>query len=112
MNEKELTKQFTKDKYQVYLLTSKIPVPFQFATHPWFVIVKDGKPSRWEIVGHIYKNRKDREGHLYNNFHKDMTKGFEKYFFTRIFNHGNILSKLQGNKYSLAERVVNFIENE
>lgn len=49
MNEEEFSKLINKKKYQVFLFSSPVPIPLNFAIHTWFVINLKGKIHRWEF---------------------------------------------------------------
>ena len=49
MHEGEFSQLIDKDKYQVFLLGSPLPIPLNFAIHTWFVIQLKGKIHRWEF---------------------------------------------------------------
>ena len=48
MNQVEFYRLVKKDKYQVFLMASRCPMPFVFALHTWFVLNKKGEIDRWE----------------------------------------------------------------
>lgn len=71
MNKHEFFNLIRKDKYQVFLFSSPLPFPFNFAVHTWIVTAKKDKVTRWEVwdaiglnkksVGHVYVKELDRK---------------------------------------------------
>lgn len=49
MSKLEFNKLIDKNKYQVFLFSSPVPIPLNFAAHTWFVINLKGKIHRWEF---------------------------------------------------------------
>ena len=48
MDKQDFSGVVRKNRYQVFLFCSKVPFPFFFTLHTWFVINKRGRISRWE----------------------------------------------------------------
>lgn len=106
-----------KDLYQVFLLvcpaalfTCHTIIPFYFGIHPWFVCIKKGEISRWEIF--FEKNKcKTSWGHLHLNFLSPF-KGLESVlFFRKYFRKEKIIAQIEGNENSMAKKIIDFIEN-
>ncbi len=110
MKEKTFQKKISRHKYQVFIFKSKLPKPVNFATHSWFVIVKNKKITRWEVYGHEQKNGK-KWGHVYKNSFEPI-QGLKKKIFSKKHNNSSIIGKVQGGTDSLANKMVNFIEKE
>ena len=51
--------------YQVFLFICPAFIPCHFALHPWFVCVKDGNISRWEVRFEKNYNNPDIGKHLH-----------------------------------------------
>ena len=98
-----------KNNYQVFLFTCPSTIPFNFASHPWFVINKKGNISRWEIL--FRKNQiKTSWEHLHKNF-LHIFQGIEILPFShKYFWKGKLLSFIEGDKNSIANRIVDLIE--
>ena len=47
---KDYNKLIKKDKYQVLIFTCPVPIPFNFAIHPWIICNEKGKVTRYEVV--------------------------------------------------------------
>jgi len=109
MNETEFSKLIDKDKYQVFLFSSPVPIPMNFAVHTWFVINLKGEINRWEFGqfrGSPYKNG---IGNLKNFF--SPIDGMNKFFWKREprFN-SKLIDYIEGDEDSLANRMAIFIE--
>ncbi|MDA2922710.1 DUF3750 domain-containing protein, partial [Patescibacteria group bacterium AH-259-L07] len=113
MNSDDFKKLVKSSGYQVFLFMSPSTPPFSFAVHPWFVCVKNGEISRWDLLfrkaGH-----KTHWGHLYLNFLPPLT-GMEIMPFWNKYHWRGKLVKLVGHiggdESSVAKRMVDFIEN-
>jgi hypothetical protein len=95
------------DLYQVFLFTSPANIPLSLWTHPWFVINKKGKISRYEVR---YKKNKEL-GHI----HKDNLPPFDG---VEVFSfasyprwNANLIDKIEGEENSPAQKMCEFIEN-
>jgi hypothetical protein len=129
MNEKEFKKLVKKDKYQVFLFSCPIPIPFNFAKHYWFITNRNGKLKRWEVLhaDYIVRTPQDiytrnyatkkrlkiiskNKGHIYQDI-LPFTKGMNKYYWKgRPLVDGDLLKIIEGKEDSLAKRMVDFIE--
>ncbi len=49
MKEKDFQKLIKKNKFQVFLFSSPVPIPLCFAVHTWFVVNLKGKIHRWDF---------------------------------------------------------------
>ena len=96
------------NKYQVFIYGSKAHLPFIFACHSWVVLNKKGSISRWEVV--FRKNKNQDLGYL----HIDDLPPFKGIsilpFVNRIFSKGRMLGYIEGDSGSIAEQVINFVE--
>jgi hypothetical protein len=107
MNNKEFEQLIDKEKYQVFLFASPGSLPFNFASHPWFVINKLGSISRWEV---LFRNTSHttKWDHLYKDFYPPL-RGIEIIlFWKKFFWRGKLLGQIDGE---VAQRMANFIEN-
>jgi len=110
MNEVEFKRLVKKDKYQVFLFSSPIPIPLNFIVHTWFVLNKKGKLSRWEVWEH--KNKcKTSWGHVHLNLHKPEI-GIRMLPFSNFKPYGprfnsKLIGKIEGKN---AKKMIDFIE--
>jgi len=108
MNNDKNNFDLDKEKYQVFLFVSPSNIPFNFASHPWFVINKRGSTSRWEVLFRKIIKHKTSWGHLYMNFFPlfsgiEILPLYQKYFWK-----GKLLGKIEGE---IAKQIAEFIEN-
>ena len=106
----DFNKLVKKDRFQVFLFTCSASMPLSFARHYWFVCVKKGQISRWEVL--FRKNRcKTSWGHLHLNFLTPF-KGIEIIpFYEKFFWKARLAGYIDGKADSIAKKMVNFIEN-
>ena len=107
---KNFQKLIKTDRYQVFLFVCPCNIPFSFAAHPWFVCVKKGKISRWDI---LFRKSKYKEswGHLYLNYFLPFS-GIEIIpFYKRYCWKAKIIGYIEGDEKSSAKKMLNFIEN-
>jgi hypothetical protein len=64
----DLPIKINNDKYQVFLFTSRCPLPIPFASHLWFVINKKGALYRYEVTNHKNPKGVKHWGHIALNF--------------------------------------------
>lgn len=105
--EEQLNKLVDPNQTQVFVCTSPSNLPISFGAHPWFVINRKGKLSRWEIL-----HRKVRHGTVWGHLVKDFFRpfqGIEVIFSVRRFcwraKHIATISGVQ------AEQLATLIEN-
>ncbi len=98
-----------RDLYQVFLFTCPGALPFSLAMHPWFVCVKKGEVSRWEIC--FQKSRcKTSWGYLHLNV-LPPSQGIEVFSFSqKYFWEGKLIAQTEGDENSMARKMINFIE--
>ncbi len=111
MTEKEFLKLVDRNKYQVFILSSRVPFPLNFAVHTWFVINLKGKIHRWEFgyfKGSPYENG---IGVLKDFFYP--TTGMNVYFWKAEprFN-SKLISFIEGDDNSIARDLALFIEKK
>ena len=109
MNKTEFSKLIDENKYQIFLFSSPVPIPMNFAVHTWFVINLKGEINRWEFGrfrGSPYKNG---IGVLKNFF--SPIDGMNKFFWKGEprFN-SKLIDYIEGDEDSLANRMAIFIE--
>ena len=99
------------NKYQLFLLTCPASIPVMFARHPWFVINKMGKLSRWEV---FFKPARTKTswGHLTKDFFPPfqgvgVVLFSKKYFWKDV----RLIGSISGGEDSLAAEMIDFIEN-
>lgn len=121
MNKEEQFQSLLKDdRYQIFLFASRAVLPFSFASHPWLVVNKKGRISRFGIAAkkdistkHIFGTIDDQEnwGHIHKNkfppFHGIWISPFSKKHFWKP----KLMSFIEGGDNSLAERMATFIES-
>ncbi len=97
------------DRYQVSLFTCPATIPYSLGTHPWFVVLKNGKISRWEVLWRE-SQCSTSWGHLHLNF-LPHEKGIETFPFSKKYHwSGKLISRVEGDENSLAKRMMDFIE--
>ena len=98
-----------KDKYQVFLFSSRCPFPLTFASHLWFVVNKKGVLSRWEVVH--YKKPKGEKvwGHLVLNFLPPFSGLGVLFFETKFRYKGKLLGQIESDGRALL--MIDLIEN-
>jgi hypothetical protein len=110
MKEKEFKKLIDKTKYQVFIFGCRCTFPLSFATHPWIIISKKGKLSRWEIL--YYPNQcKTSWKHLHLNF-LPYTIGLPIFKYSK--NHrwkSKLLGQIKGDKNSYIKKIIDIIED-
>lgn len=134
MNKQQFQKLVKKDRYQVFLFSSPVPLPLSYFRHTWFVTNDKGKINRWEIwnvknahvkdkgvldhtrnskgISQCFRNKcKTSWGHLHKNLFKPW-KGRPKIPLTKkpTFN-SKLMSVVEGKKGSNAEKMVKYINN-
>lgn len=96
--------------YQVFLFTCPGSIPFNFATHPWFVLNNQGKISRWEVLFRKTPHPTSW-GHLYKDF-LPPTQGIEIIpYYRKYFWQGNLVGFAQGDENSFVRHMIELIEN-
>lgn len=98
-----------ENKYQVFLCTCPVSLPFSLATHPWFVINLRGETSRWEV---LFSKR--NSGLSFGYIHKDLFplfRGIEIFPYNeKHLWKGRVLSFIEGGAESIAAKMALFIE--
>lgn len=95
--------------FQVFLLSCHCGLPISFAKHHWFVVNNRGKISRWEVL-----IQKDCCGESWGHLHKNSRESFQALGLFSITGkslwEAEVLGSVEGGEGSLAEKMVNFIE--
>lgn len=109
MNKIQFANLINREKYQVFLFSSPVPIPFNFAVHTWFVINLKGEISRWEFGRFRGSPHKNGIGVLKNFF--DPTEGMNKLLWKRYprFN-SKLIDFIEGDGESVAKHLALFIE--
>ena len=95
--------------YSVSLYKCPAIIPFNFAVHTWFVVVTPEYTSRWEIIYFQNKNNHSK-GHLYRDGYQPY-QGIGRFPFTDKYPwKAELVASVKGDKGSLAESMVKFIE--
>jgi hypothetical protein len=98
---------YNPDEYQVFVFKCPGTLPFSFASHPWFIINKKGKLTRWEVLFRRIKHE-ERWGHLYKDFYKP-DKGIEIIpFYRKYYWKARLIEMISGDD---AEKVIQLIES-
>ena len=109
MNKEEFVKLIDKKKYQVFLFSSPVPIPFNFSVHTWFVINLKGEIRRWEFGRFRGSPHKNGVGLLVNFFQE--TEGMNIYFWkTEPRFNSKLIDFIEGEEDSIANRLAHYIE--
>lgn len=108
MEEKEFLKLIDKTKYQVFLFQSRAMFPVCFAIHPWFVINKKGKLTKYDVK-HTKNKENKKLGHLFIS-QKDLTKGIQITIGIRKTWKSKLIGIEEGNENSIAKEMIREIE--
>lgn len=108
-NEKDITKLINKNKYQVFLLVTKVFRPYQFAVHSWIMTSNKGKLKRWDVFD--VKNRKGKKwGYVYLNG-KELWEGGNIYEDKEYPKYDSkVIGIIGGGKNSLAQKIIQFTD--
>jgi len=109
MNEIEYFQLIDKSKYQVFLFSSPVPIPLNFAVHTWFVINLKGEINRWEFGRFRGSPHKNGIGILKNFF--TPTEGMNIFFWKRNPRFDSkLIGFIEGDEKSVANSLAVFIE--
>ncbi len=105
-SKKEFNKLIKKDKFQIFLFTSPVTIPLQFAVHSWIVTSKKGKIKRWDVWQEKELTKKSW-GYLYLNVIPP-EMGVNTYPTRRMpRNKSTLIDYVEGD---LAKKMIAFIE--
>src|SRR5436190_1483534 len=109
MLEKEFRELIKNNKYQVFLYSSPLPIPVNFAIHTWLVTIKKGKVTRWEGWQSRYVMKKDT-GYVYKNLFSNPKAAMNMFPFP-LFNirwKSSLIDSVEGPE---AKKIITFLEN-
>lgn len=112
MGENDFRKLIKPNGYQVFLCACPASIPFIFAIHPWFVCVKNGEISRWEVRFEKNKRNPVTGKHLHINSLPPFS-GIEMiiFFKEKFLWSAKLLAHIEGDENSTAKNIIDFIEN-
>jgi hypothetical protein len=103
--------QLNEKTYEVFILSSPLPFPFNFAVHTWVVTNRKGETNRWEVWQH--KNAGPVSwGHVHKNLFPLFTGMNVFYILTKKRFRSKIIYKMEGDEGSQAHKLISFIENK
>ena len=100
-----------EDAYEVFILSSPLPFPFNFAVHTWVVTNNKGKTNRWEVWQRKNAGAVSWE-HVHNNLFALFTGMNVFYILTKKRFQSTVIYKMKGDKGSQAQKLISFIENK
>lgn len=111
MEESQFKRLIKKDKYQVFLFSCNVSIPGTIGVHYWFVLNKKGKIRRWEVLFRKSFPGEKKWDHLFLNS-LPPTSGTEILLYLDRFRwKSNFEKKIEGDKNSLAKKMIDFIES-
>ena len=94
------------NKYQVFIFSSPVPIPFNFAVHTWFVINLKGEIHRWEFGKFRGSPHPNGVGILRD--YLEPTRGMPYYFWkTKKKFKSKLVDYIEGD---IAKQLAKFIE--
>ena len=113
MPTKKFLKMLKKQDYQIFLFSCPAIIPFNvFFDHSWFVCVKNGKVSRWEVLFHNNKKNIAAGKHLHcNTLEAFSGASMTPFFLDKILWKAKLIKYIEGPENSLAHKMYEFIEN-
>ena len=105
--EQEFKNLIKENKYQVFILACRASAPFGFVFHPWFVLNKKGKISRWEI--RHFKNN-PHLGYLFLNKQSPFQGLGVPLSLKKRIRKTMLVTYIEGDENSLAQKIIKFIE--
>lgn len=107
--ERKFQKLLKPNKYQVLVFSCPGNIPFNFASHNWFVLNKKGKVSRWELLFRTH-GCKTSWGHLHKNA-LPLFKGIDVFpYFNKLNWKPKLVGLVEGNENSQAAKLIKYIE--
>jgi hypothetical protein len=98
------------DSYQVFLFHSPAHIPLSIWTHPWVVINKQGRLSRYEV-----RYKRNKKNIAFGHIHQDDLPPFDGIEVFSFLDHprwnATLLEYVEGGEDSLAHNMCQFIEN-
>lgn len=109
MTENEFLKLIDINKYQVFIFSSPVPIPLNFAVHTWFVINLKGEIHRWEF-GYFRGSPNENEIGMLKDFFNP-TVGMNFYFWKAEPRFkSKLVDFIDGGDNSKAKELALFIE--
>ncbi len=114
MKLKDFSRLVKKDKYQVFLMQSRVTFPYFFAVHTWFVINDRGRVERWEAGKFVDTTCIESFGNVYHGlFGNNPVTGMNINPLRREPKYeGTLVGSIEGDKDSLERRMVDFIGHQ
>ncbi|MEK7555250.1 MAG: DUF3750 domain-containing protein [Patescibacteria group bacterium] len=110
MEAKNFQKLVKPNGYQVFLFICPASIPCNFAIHSWFVCVRNGEISRWEV--RFEKN--NRNPNIGKHLHVNSLPSFSGIeiipYISKFLWNAKLLNYIEGNENSAAKNIFNFIE--
>lgn len=112
MQKNNFQKLIKPEGYQVFLFVCPAFMPLNFASHPWFVCVKNGKISRWEVRFEKNIINQTIGKHLHFNSLPPFS-GIEMIQFLpkKFLWKASLLGYVEGDQNSSAKKMIDFIES-
>ena len=111
MDERAFLKFVNKNKYQVFIFSSPVPIPLNFAVHTWFVINLRGQIHRWEF-GYFRGSPKENKIGMLKDFFRP-TVGMNFYFWKAEPRFcSRLVDFIEGGDSSVARELALFIEEK
>lgn len=108
-DEKDIMELVEKDKFQVFLLVTKVFKPYQFAVHSWIMTSNKGKLKRWDVFD-VKNGKGKRWGYVYLNGKKFSAGGniYEDKEYPKY--DSKIIRIIEGEENSLAQKIIKFTD--
>lgn len=110
---KNFFEKINKSGYHIFLFSCSAVFPLNFFfNHSWFVIVKDGNISRWEVRFETNDKNPITGKHLHFNTSKPFVgTSIAPYVYKHLLWKPSLLKYIDGREGSLAQKMYDFIEN-
>lgn len=109
ISETEFNDLVKSDLYQVFLMASCIPRPFNMAVHAWFVLQQNNVLDRWEF-GKFKESPHPNGIGVLHNFMPPL-KGMNKFINKPKPRHpAHLINVIEGSAHSTAAAMIYFIE--
>lgn len=109
MKKPSFTNLINPDVYQVFLFACPAHIPFSLGLHPWFVVNKKGKLSRYEVRYTRNKMRPEL-GHIHVD-ELPLFEGIGMFHFLKTPRwDATLLGSLEGGEGSSAHKMYEYIE--
>ena len=111
MDEREFLELIDKNKYQVFIFSSPVPIPLNFAVHTWFVINLRGEIHRWEFGYFRGSSNENEVGMLRDFFTPTVGMNFYSWKAEPRFS-SKLVDFIEGGDDSMARELALFIEEK